>query len=275
MPPRPSEHAASSFTTENEELESRLERETPEQAEAATSSHLVRMINFFFALVLGQGLLRFVDVVKEPFAADVPVWIALALIYYTVVRSFVAWHAAIETGRYKMLSKVRTTELWRVYIDVLIVAIYAYMLFSAEPLIEDGGADIHGLLSAFPVLFLLYGVWGHLRRVAWGDDGFKLKILMAFFAFYAALALGYTVTPSNTWSVSDETANKVVLGAALLAMGAYRYLNFWQESQDRVRWPGKIPRPRIPNLRTWTGSQSPVEVKRTGIKSDRETTRSE
>ncbi len=252
MPLKQSPHAAATFSTESEEIESRLDRETPEQAEAATSSHLVRMIDFFFALVLGQGLIRFADVVEAPFAANVPVWIALILIYYTVVRSFVAWHAAIETGRYKMSSEVRTTELWRVYIDVLIVAVYAYMLFSAEPLIDHGGADIRGLLWAFPVLFILYGVWGHLRRVAWGDDGFKLKILAGICGIYVLIAAGYTVIPSNTWSISNETANVLVLAVALVTMGLYRYINFWQETKDRARWRGNIPRPRVPSLRTWT-----------------------
>ncbi|MBK5218945.1 MAG: hypothetical protein JJE35_04050 [Thermoleophilia bacterium] len=252
MPPNQSPHAAATFSTESEEIESRLDRETPEQAEAATSSHLVRMIDFFFALVLGQGLIRFADVVEAPFAANVPVWIALVLIYYTVVRSFVAWHAAIETRRYKMSSKVRTTELWRVYIDVLIVAAYAYMLFCAEPLIEHGGADMHRLLWAFPMLFILYGVWGHFRRVAWGDDGFNLKILAGFCGLYVLIAAAYTVIPSNTFSISDETANILVLTVCLVAMGVYRYINFWQETQDRARWPWNIPRPRVPSLRAWT-----------------------
>jgi hypothetical protein len=250
VPSVESPHATATFLTECKEMESRLDRETLEQAEAATSSHLIRMIDFFFALVLGQGLIRFAEVIKSPFTANLPVWIALVLIYYTVVRSFVAWHAAIETRRYKMSSEVRTTELWRVYIDVLIVAVYAYMMFSAEPLIEYRGADIGGLLWAFPILFALYGIWGSLRRAAWGRDGFKLWVLALFCFLYLMIAMGYTMIPSNTWSVDDETANVMVLTISLVAMGLYRYINFSQETRGRARWMG-IPQPRIPHLRPW------------------------
>lgn len=243
-------HSEKKFRNETDELESPLNRETQEQTEAATSSHLVRMIDFFFALVLGQGLLRYSDVIQAPFSANIPVWIALVLIYYTVVRSFVAWHAAIETRRYKMMSEVRTTELWRVYIDVLIVALYAYMLFSAEPLVNNTGADIHGLLWAFPLLFVLYALWGHLRRVAWGGDRFDLRVLRRFCVLYTLIAIAYTALPSKTLSISDDQANVLVLSIALLLMALYRYINFSQGDDRRARWITGIPKPRIPNLRT-------------------------
>jgi hypothetical protein len=244
-----SDHRKAVFQSPSEELKSTLERTTPEQAEAATSSHLVRMIDFIFALVLGQGLIRFSSVVEEPFEANVQVWIALVLIYYTVVRSFVAWHTAIETRRYRMLSDRRTTELWRVYIDVLIVATYAYMLFSAEPLMRDGGGDVTGLLWAFPFLFLLYQAWGGFRLTAWGEDEFRLGVLQIFAALYVVLALAYTLIPSDTWSISDKIGNTIALAIALGLMGLYRYINFWQGDQDRNRIFWKIPRPRIPPLK--------------------------
>ena len=230
------------FESEAAELESPLDRVTREDAEAATSGHLVRMIDFFFALVLGQGILRFDDVLVSPSTGNLSLWIALLAIYYTVVRSFVGWHAAIEQRRYRILTgNVRTTELWRFYIDVVIAVVYAYMLIAAEPLKADGGADIRNLLWAFPLVFVLYAAWGQLRRVAWGDDDFRLRLLAIFGVLYAGLAVVY--------SLLDTTArwNVVALLLTFVLMFLYRYINFWQGHDDRRRWAG-IPRPRMPRL---------------------------
>jgi hypothetical protein len=207
------------------------------------------MIDFFFALVLGQGILRFDEVIQAPLDANLQVWIALVAIYYTVVRSFVAWHAAIETRRYKIGGDERTTELWRVYIDVLIVAVYAFMLFSAEPLIATPGADIRGLFWAFPLLFLLYGAWGYFRRIAWGPDEFMLPMLVLFFVLYVAVALAYTTAMPGMSSCDSELVNLIALGVVLALMGLYRYINFWQGDNGRARWFGMLPRPQLPKLR--------------------------
>jgi hypothetical protein len=232
-------------------LDSDLERMTPEQNEVATSSHLIRLIDFFFALVLGQGILQFAEVFESPFQANATVWLGLLTVYYTVIRSFLAWHAAIEARRYRMLvEKVRTGELWRVYIDVAIVALYSYMLFGVKPLIEDPGASLSGLLWAFPVLFLLYLLWGILRNYAWGIEEFEPLFLVGFGIAYAVLALGYTYLPVGTLGFGGDAGNLIALVLALALMVFYRYINFWQESRggldwERSRWRG-IPRPRRP-----------------------------
>jgi hypothetical protein len=243
-----SKHEAQCFADPVQELESTLDRETPEQTEAATSNHLIRLIDFFFALVLGQSIIRFAEPISSPFHSNVPTWLALVTIYYTVIRSFVAWHAAIETRRYRMLVEaVRTTELWRVYIDVAILALYSYMLLTAERLIDDPGANIQALLWAFPVLFLLYDLWGRFRRLAWGPDDFEPRILRLFGLLYTLLALAYTVLPSNALSTGDQAGNVIALSIALILMILYRYINFWQEFPGRAKSRG-IPCPKLPRL---------------------------
>ena len=192
---------------------------TEAQAEPDVSSHLVRMIDFFFALVLGQGLLRFEDVVKDPFSANPEVWIALVLIYYTVIRSFIAWHVSIERGHYRIASDHKLTEHCRVYIDAIIVVLYAFMLFSAEPLMNDSKSDIGSLLLAFPILFLLYVAWGLLRGVAWSGNALGLKILFCFGGLYVVLLCAYEFAPLP---FGDAAANAVAMLVALLLMVVYR-----------------------------------------------------
>ncbi len=231
-----SEHARTSFATEDDELRSYADRTTREEAEAATSGHLVRMIDFIFGLVLAQGLLRYHAVVVSPFKSNVPVVLALVTIYYTVIRSFVAWHSAIERRRYRIdYFPPRTTELWRVYVDVLIVGTYAYLLLTAEPLIKDGGANIQRLLWGFPLLFLLFLAWGHLRRVAWGSDEFNFRYLVGFGVGYTVIAAVYTIAPFGLLAKDKALVNAIFLATVLLLMVSYRRINFWQGYDVRPR----------------------------------------
>jgi hypothetical protein len=229
-----SPHALAQFDTEDAELNSSVDRTTKESAEAGTSGHLVRMIDFFFALVLGQGLLRYSAVVVSPFHSNVAVVLALVTIYYTVIRSFIAWHSAIEHRRYRIETpEVRTLELWRVYIDALIVGTYAYLLLTAEPLIHNSGANLQRLLWGFPLLFLLYLAWGQLRRAAWGLDDFDLGFLVIFGLVYAVVALIYTLAPWDLLANEKSLINVIFLGGSFGLMMLYRRINFWQGFSNR------------------------------------------
>jgi succinate-acetate transporter protein len=226
--------------------------EDPE--EATTSDHLVQMVDILFALVLGQGVATFHNVVVPHFTGNLPVLIAVVAIYFTIVRSFVAWHEAMAECRYRILTlRCRTTELWRLYIDALIVALYAYMWFATTPLKSNSATDIHRLLWAFPLLFLMYGVWGQLRRVAWGDDKFSFIILGCFGVSYLLLAIAYTITRSKTTALDSTTANSSVLALVLFLMLSYRYINFWQGgrygTRTRTRRFKFLPRPQLPVVR--------------------------
>lgn len=252
LPKRKSKHSQVEFATDIAELESRLDRATPEEQEADISGHLVRLIDFFFGLVIAQGVLRFDTVFKEPWNATPQVLVALVIIYYTVVRSFIAWHSAIEQWRYRVLvskDRIRTIELWRVYTDIFIVIVYAFLLLTAEPLIHDEGADISAFLFGFPVLFALYVLWGRLRRIAWGgNDPFNLLYLV-FFGFASFVVAGvYKLNPDI--GISEALGNTIALGCIGLLMVLYRFINFWQGEiyRDAIpRWR-RLPLPRLPKL---------------------------
>jgi hypothetical protein len=251
-----SEHEKATFDTAHAERNSRLDRLTPEQHEAATSGHVVRMIDFFFALALVQGILLFRGTVAAPWHSNVPAVLALGLIFYTVIRSFVGWHAAIEERRYRLFTPaVRTTELWRVYIDVLIVVVYAYLLLAAKPLQDDVGHDLTRLLWGFPLLFALYACWGQFRRAAWGPDNFSLSTLGCFGVAFVGLALAYQLNPFG-FHGSEATGNVIALVAAGALMATYRYLNWWQLDTEIARWHG-LPKPKIPSVRA-LGEESVV-----------------
>jgi hypothetical protein len=252
MPRHESKHSQAEFATDIAELESSLDRATPEEQEADISGHLVRLIDFFFGLVIAQGVLRFDSVFKAPWDATPQVLLALVVVYYTVVRSFIAWHSAIEQWRYRVLvskDRIRTIELWRVYTDIFIVIVYAFLLLAAEPLTHDGGADISAFLFGFPVLFALYVLWGRLRRVAWGgNDPFNLLYLVFFGLLSFVVACVYTLDPDV--GISEALGNGIALSCTGLLMILYRFINFWQGEiyRDAIpRWR-RLPLPRLPKL---------------------------
>ena len=255
VPPIKSAHAQERFASQRAELESVLDRSTEEATESEISRHLIRLIDIFFALVLGQGILRFDHVLSAPWDSNAPVLLALLAVYYTVIRSFLAWHGAIEDRRYRINVKDRRTmELWRVYIDVIIVALYAFLLVAIEPLqdptaasiqagdhFEGGGADISAFFFALPVLFGLYLIWGALRRRAWGEDEFKLRVLVGFGLSFLLVAVLYKL---DLGGISNMTRNIVGILVVLGLMSAYRYINFWQGRNDVKRWNGIPVLPR-------------------------------
>jgi hypothetical protein len=253
MPRRESQHSQAKFENDVAELESPLDRATPEEQEVDISGHLVRLIDFFFGLVIAQGVLRFDTVFRAPWDANPQVLLALFVIYYTVVRSFIAWHSAIEQWRYRVLvpkNRIRTVELWRVYVDILIVIVYAFLLLAAEPLAHDGGADISAFLFGFPTLFVLYALWGRLRRIAWGGskDPFNFWYLALFGSLAFTIAVVYRLNPDV--GISEALGNAIAIGCVGLVMVFYRFINFWQGElyRDAIpRWHG-IPLPKLPKL---------------------------
>jgi hypothetical protein len=197
-----------------------------ETVEAGASGHLVRLVDIFFALVLGQGVLLYEPVVKDPLHANAAVLLALATIYFTVIRSFIAWHLAMEQRRYRILADGNDAgELARVFIDVIIVGVYAYLLLVARPLTTHADANLTNFLFGFFVLFVLYCVWGVLRRLAWGSDQYKLKVLAIFGGLYLGLWLWYRL---DRGLFSHATSNLVALGVALGLMIVYRHFNWGQ-----------------------------------------------
>lgn len=140
---------------------------TPAQQRA--SDHLVRGVDFLFALTLGQSILLFQDFWTAPFAHDhLTVALALLAIYVVTLHSFVDWHLAMEDYPYGAgwdeSGVARTFERLRFVVDVLIVGGYAFLVVNAVPLVRDPGHDLSLFLGGFPFIFGLYTLWALLRR---------------------------------------------------------------------------------------------------------------
>lgn len=219
--------AVPSIVKESTHLEPTLESF---RREIATSGHLVRLIDVLYALGLAQGAVTYRSIFGTPSDMSVQVVLALVLVYYTIARSFIDWHIAMESGPYRIMrADHRTSELRRVYVDFAIVALYAFMLFKAHPLLESPDAGLRLFFWAFPMLFALYLLWGRLRRHAHGSQQFSPALLLLFLVLWLVLAVAYEIV-FESCDLDHRTVNAIALGLALLLMACYRHFN-WQQQE--------------------------------------------
>jgi hypothetical protein len=198
----------------------------------ALSEKLIGLIDVLYALVLVEGAVayRSLFVTDEQFLHPeqfLPVVLALILIFFTTIHSFIDYHFAAEDQPYQFLDKQRRRDdLGRFYLDVVIVGLYSFILLKCHVLLVSPGGDLSFAFFAFPVLFLLFICWGELRRRTAPDrkQPYDLRLLSLFLFAYGLLAMVY-LTTARGWVV-----NSVFLLAALLLMGLYRWLN-WRQNR--------------------------------------------
>lgn len=189
------------------------------------SDHLVRGVDFLFALTLGQGILLFRSFWIQPaLPQHWPVVLALVSVYATTFTSFIDWHLAMESKPY-VVDRSRTThhrtEWCRVWIDLLTVMVYAYMLVNATTLIATPGHSLSSFLIGFPIIFICYGTWVGLRRAQYEDrPGRRLCLITTIFLTYTALWAVYTTAIHH-----GHQANEIVLIIATILVVVYRIAN--------------------------------------------------
>jgi hypothetical protein len=193
------------------------------------SDQLVRLVQVFFGVVAGQGLVLYKDVVISPFEHDhIPATLALGSIYVMIVWSWIDWNASMEDHPYDFRTRARThigrwqtrAERWRFYSDIVIVVIYSYMLFQVGPLNGYPGADIRYLLLGYPLVFALYLASGELRVLRYGRDASKRRPIIEFLGLFLVLLFAYI----GLWgtSVSAFWLNCLTIVVAIVATRAYR-----------------------------------------------------
>jgi hypothetical protein len=198
--------------------------------EKELSRQLVRLIDVMYALVLVQGAINYRRIFTRGDFFDwshhanfAPVLLALILVYVTAIQSFVDFHLASESNGYgyQIAYPVRRTiDLARFYVDILIVAMYSFLLLRFHVLIDARWADLSVAFWTFPVIFGLYVLWGVLRRLSGGGGSYSVLLLLGLLVGYAALAIGYELHPGG-WE-----RNAICLGIALVLMVFYRMLNW-------------------------------------------------
>jgi hypothetical protein len=210
------------------------------------SRQMTRLIDVLYALVLAQGavyyrsLFTLGDEFSDP-SRFLPVTLALVLIYFTAIQSFIDYHFASEDQPYQLLDKDRRRkDLVRFYLDVLIVGAYSFLLLKCHVLLADPGADLTPVFLAIVAIFALYIVWGELRKstAVPAERRYAPGLLGVILLLYLALWVAYSRFPSGNWRV-----NAAFLFAALLIMLIYRWLNWTQTNYCSATSLAAKPKP--------------------------------
>jgi hypothetical protein len=195
------------------------------------SRQLIVLVDVLYALVLVGGAEAYRSLFTmggefQDVSRFLPVVLALILIYFTTIHSFIDYHLASEDQPYQFLDRLRRRiDLGRFYLDILIVGLYSFALLKSHVLLDSPGADLTPVLFTFPGIFLLFIIWGALRaQTAEGKQPYSPRLLYLIWAIYFLLAVAYACT-SNGW-----IGNAEFLGAAILIMLFYRWMN-WRQNR--------------------------------------------
>lgn len=196
------------------------------------SRQLTVLIDVLYALVLVGGAEAYRSLFTRPgefihLSSFLPVVMALILIYFTTIHSFIDYHLAAEDQPYQFLDRSkRKTDLKRFYLDVLIVGLYSFLLLKSHVLLTHPSADLTAVFWAMPAIFLLFVWWGSLRQKTAAETNQSYRVALLYFCalFYGVVALAYTLT-SNGWIGNSE-----FLFVALLIMTFYRWAN-WRQNR--------------------------------------------
>jgi len=184
------------------------------------SDQLVRLVQVFFALVLAQSLFLFRSALLDPFSEKNRIAVlALVGVFYTTVASWVDWHVAMAHRPYDTRQH---SERFRVYADVGVSALYAYLLFTVEPLVGNPAGSLTWHLLGYPMVFGLYLVSGFLRRWTHGRSASKVKPLFGGLIAYMVLLSLYVWARRVVSADFLGWLNTVTLAGALGLMWGYR-----------------------------------------------------
>ena len=194
------------------------------------SDQLVRLVQVFFALVLGQSLVVFHSVLLDPLGHCLAAlaWIS---VFYTIVASWIDWHVVMARRPYDTRQIV---DRFRIYSDVSIAILYAYLLFTIEPLIADPGATLRPHLLGYPLVFGLYLISGSLRRRVHGKKASRPIPMLCTGSLHVGVMLGYCMVRSRAY-LNEETANVMAIAATFLLMLGYRWFRRHTIQLDQKR----------------------------------------
>jgi 5'(3')-deoxyribonucleotidase len=176
------------------------------------SDKLTWGIQLLFGLVITQGLLINRDLVIAPQSGSMLRWIVLIVIMSTTIMSWVGFSFVTLSNPYMLRRSY--IEYCRYFSDILIVIIYAYAIYATN--ITNERSSVDNLLTALPIIFLLYIASGYLRRKTYGPRASNLFDLSAYFIIFTIIKL---LSMVGTY---DHTSLLVYVFGAGIIMITYR-----------------------------------------------------
>ena len=189
------------------------------------SDRLVTLVQVVFAVVIGGGLIEFGELLFFP--KNTIACYALIGVFLTSVMSWTGYHARM--GHYPYTPT--KLGVFRLYVDIFIVAIYAFLLFAGT----RQGQSIELYLWGFSGVFLLYVVSGWLRCMEHNDwEASELRTLIGYFLGFS-LFVPSLFTILICWTdVSTILLNQIFVWLPLVVMLIFRLHHDWIKLPWRI-----------------------------------------
>lgn len=189
------------------------------------SDQLVRLIQVIFGIVLAQSLGRYDTVILSPFSKNhILAFCALITVFTATILSWIDWHITMEKRPYNFGpgEPLRIYHKLRVFSDVLVVTLYAYVLFAIKKFSDDSSGDISGFIIGFVYIYAGYLISGALRRRVYGRLASKLQLIIIFgiifFAYYFIYAYLFKLE-----LIKGAALNVGAIGLLFTTMVLYRF----------------------------------------------------
>jgi 5'(3')-deoxyribonucleotidase len=191
------------------------------------SDQLVRLIQIVFGFVLAQSIGRYEEIFLHPFNRNHHLAsLAIFTIFLTTMFSWIDWHITMGLRPYNFDPRDRRGRLideLRLFSDMFIVIVYAYVLLTIKEFSSDPRSDISGYLFGFVLIYLGYFFSGFLRRLSYGRLASQIGIIIIFGIYYLLLYLSYHLRFFGFLTQENiKNSNIWFILLALLTMIEYR-----------------------------------------------------
>lgn len=183
------------------------------------SDRFVQFVDIVFGVVVAQSFARYDWLIANP-PSSWFLFSALLTVYITTVLSWIGYHRSMHRYPYEAASFIA----WlRMLADLLIVSVYAFLLFSLEPLKEGPATSrLDGYLLGYFAMFVCYLASGFARIWETSDSqASKWTGLLVFALYYLVLVLAYPYALTRL-AITAELINWFFLVACPVPYVLYR-----------------------------------------------------
>jgi len=161
---------------------------------AEQSRRMFWVIQTVFSVLLASSLVQYREVVLRPFAGSHwLVALGLLTVYVTALWSWVDYSFTMLMNPFQFGWRTSVRERLRFLVDLLIVVVYAYLLFALTELQKAAAADLTMWFFGLVAVFVLYWCSGKLRIRQHGPRASRLGLIGLFGLVYLLLALVYVL----------------------------------------------------------------------------------
>lgn len=159
-----------------------VEEMKPEDTQSNISGSLITLVDIIFGVVIAESFVLYHDSLFHPSLS--PTFVGLLTVYFVTVTSWIGYHSSVTKYPYNSnLSKVRFS------IDLVIVAMYAYLLYSVGTF--ETNSDLSSYLWGFPAIFILYIASGQIRRKEYNEEASKQPLLLVCLCVFILMCCIY------------------------------------------------------------------------------------